>query len=261
MASNAKDLFGCPYCGFRVNPLEDTCPRCGNKFTGDTRFECPFCGDLVAPGSKSCPTCHVDFVEFQTKREKRPSEDTIDSLLMEIIRMESEQVKSEDKKLSCPNCSWLLNGTEDRCPKCGRTFIEDVTFMCPVCGSSVSSEAEKCPECGAIFVGEEEEEDAQRVDDEHAEVTSRLSEILTAAQEHITESDESVAEEKRPSEPVPEPTPEPEPMPEPVSAPEPEPVEPASESVNEAEVPANTPAKKPTRTRKLKAKTPPKKRT
>jgi len=252
VATGAKDLFGCPYCGFRVNPVDEACPRCGSKFTDNTKFECPFCGELVPQGSIACPTCHVDFSDFEAKTEKKPTDDSIDSLLMEIIRLESEQVKHEDKRLSCPNCSWLLTGAEDKCPKCGRSFAEDVTFMCPVCGSMVSTEADKCPDCGAVFVGEEEE--AGTSAEEHAEVSSKLSEILTVAQEHMPET----VEEVRAPEPQPEPGPEPvcEAPPEPAEEPAPKEPEVAPEPEPEKEEPEPAPVKKAPKQRKLKAKTP-----
>jgi predicted RNA-binding Zn-ribbon protein involved in translation (DUF1610 family) len=68
--------------------------------------------------------------------------------------MEAHQVKKEAKKLSCPKCSWLLDGSEDRCPKCGADFSSDLSYQCPVCGAPVLEESATCKECGANFVDE-----------------------------------------------------------------------------------------------------------
>ncbi len=181
MASDAKDLFGCPFCGFRVNTTDVSCPRCGNKFVEGTMFECPFCGDMIPQGAPECPSCHVNFSDFKSRSHPLASDDSIDSLLMDIIKLESSQIKSEEKKkVGCPNCSWMLDGTEDRCPKCGTEFSHDSTFQCPICGSFVNSDADKCPECGSPFAGEEgvvREDAAAR----HEEMTSSLSDLLDSA--------------------------------------------------------------------------------
>ena len=292
MASDAAKMFGCPVCGFRVSPQDEACPRCGNPFSGSTKFECPFCGELVERGAKECPSCHVNYSDFREKSEARGGDDDIDALLMEIIKLESTSVKSEDKRLSCPDCSWMLDGSETRCPKCGRSFEEDVTFQCPVCGSTVSDDADKCPECGAIFVGEEEEARAS----EHEQVSSALDEIMGVAEREpapdSTREKATEPAEPEPTEPAPVvtrvssifdkivsvvkedtrgPTPQPQPagQPEPVPQPEaPREPEPAPEPAPEAEVaepverpepeaaPAAGPeaAPKKTKRRKLKAK-------
>jgi predicted amidophosphoribosyltransferase len=243
MASDAKNLFGCPFCGFRVSPMDESCPRCGNGFSEGTRFECPFCGDLVAPGTKECPSCHVNFGEFLTKSKKHVSEDSIDSLLMEIIRMESTQVRREEKKFSCPKCSWMLDGSETRCPKCGEDFREDAMFQCPICGSFVNANASKCPDCGTLLAGETQLADEQRVADDHEDFSSALSEILVSAG-HTGPLPERVKVAPEPERPVaggsspevvrPEPEPVEVPEPEPVKMPEPEPIK-LSEPVPEPE--------------------------
>ena len=88
-----KNLFGCPVCGFRVTGSEDVCPRCGTRYGKGTKFECPFCGEHVNPSSPVCPACHVSYDEFHQRTDKKDSEESIDSLLTEIISLESEQVK------------------------------------------------------------------------------------------------------------------------------------------------------------------------
>lgn len=198
MESETAKMFGCPVCGFRVSPRDSACPRCGNEFNIATKFECPFCGELVEPGMKTCPSCHVNYSDFKEKTEARGGDDSIDEILMEIIKMESQAVKSEEKRLSCPICSWMLDGTESKCPKCGKSFVEDVTFQCPVCGSLVNANAVRCSECGSTF----EEEEAGEVAAAHAHTDSALDEIMSAAS--------SVPSyESRPSE-TPKPAPEPE---------------------------------------------------
>lgn len=216
MASETKELFGCPFCGFRVRPTDDTCPRCGNRFSEDTMFECPFCGDMVAPGTTECPSCHVNFSDFIAKSTHRASEDHIDTLLLEIINLESSQIKQEDKKsISCPKCSWMLDGTENKCPKCGADFSEDAPLQCPICGSFVRSDSIKCPECGTLFAGDEKAAQEQRTE-QHEAISSALTEILSSAGDtgSLTEIEEP--------EPKPEPVEEPPPVQKP---PEPEPVE------------------------------------
>ncbi len=246
MESGTAKMFGCPFCGFRISPSDEVCPRCGNQFVDSTKFECPFCGDLVERGAKSCPVCHVNYTEFRERAEARGGDDSIDSLLTEIIRLESASVKTEDKKLSCPECSWLLDGSEDKCPKCGHSFAEDVSYQCPVCGSEIRSDAGQCPDCGAAFAPESVTEKERAY--EHEKASSALDEILTHADEEseskvdseekmIMEQMDRPARQKTPSmfdriatamrqEPKAKeepPAPEPSPEPEPVRAPEPVP--------------------------------------
>jgi len=197
MASGTAKMFGCPFCGFRISPSDEVCSRCGNSFVDATKFECPFCGELVERGAESCPVCHVNYTEFRERAEARGGDDSIDSLLTEIIRLESASVKKENKRLSCPECSWLLDGSEDNCPKCGHSFAEDVSYQCPVCGSEIGADADKCPDCGAMFAPESvtEEERAS----EHEEASSALDEIMTHADKEskaTVESDEKLPMEQ-----------------------------------------------------------------
>jgi len=263
MASGTAKMFGCPFCGFRISPSDEVCSRCGNSFVDSTKFECPFCGELVERGAKSCLVCHVNYTEFRERAEARGGDDSIDSLLTEIIRLESASVKKENKRLSCPECSWLLDGSEEKCPKCGHSFAEDVSYQCPVCGSEIRDDADKCPDCGAMFAPESvtEEERAS----EHEEASSALDEILTHADKEsdaTVESDEKLTmepmehpmkqkttsmfgriatamrQEPKPREEVqepetssePEPVRAPETMHEPVPEPKPENVEPLSKA-------------------------------
>ena len=197
MASGTAKMFGCPFCGFRISPSDEVCSRCGNSFVDATKFECPFCGELVERGAESCPVCHVNYTEFRERAEARGGDDSIDSLLTEIIRLESASVKKENKRLSCPECSWLLDGSEEKCPKCGHSFAEDVSYQCPVCGSEIRDDADKCPGCGAMFAPKSvtEEERAS----EHEETSSALDEILTHADKEsmtMAESDEKLKMER-----------------------------------------------------------------
>ncbi len=263
MASDSIDLFGCPYCGFRVRPDEEACPRCGNAFKDDTKFECPFCGDMVSPGVQECPSCHINFTEFLTHTQKKVNTDSIDSLLMDIINLESSQIKKEERKFSCPKCSWMLEGNEESCPKCGADFREDEALQCPICGAFVRTNSSTCTECGTLFAGEEGADEEKSAED-HKAMSSALSDILTSAEHEIPQPeienafpepppveespplDASPAREpvrEPPQEPVAEPANEPVPEPEPVKEPKPEPQKAA---------PAAGPKK--TKQRKLKAK-------
>jgi len=272
MAADEAKLFGCPHCGFRVSPQDEVCSRCGNRFPTNTMFECPFCGELVPRGSKSCPTCFVDFGEFQQKAALHATDESIDNLLMEIIKLEASEVKTQDKRLSCPRCSWLLDGTEDSCPKCGMAFTADATYQCPICGAFVPSEAESCSECGTAFT----EEEGRRAE-AHEEVETAMSDLM-AAIEHRGRVPEPADERPSQQPPTEQPAPEPEQAPTvpehlPTTAPEPvqetrtedtarttqpeEPaigtkIEPEQEPEKASEAPK--PAPKKVKTRKLKAK-------
>jgi RNA polymerase subunit RPABC4/transcription elongation factor Spt4 len=249
MASEVKELFGCPFCGFRVSTMEESCPRCGNKFTQETMFECPFCGDMVAPGSKECPSCHVDFAEFMSKTRRKASNDSIDSLLMDIIKLESLRVKREDTKtFSCPNCSWMLDGTEEKCPKCGHEFAEDSALQCPICGSIVDAGATVCPECGTQFEQVEVEVEKEDTTDQHEAISSALSDLLSSAghTEPLVEVREPEPVQERPP-PQTQEAPENLAPPEPERAPDQEP-----EPIIQKEVSESGPKK--VRQRKLKTK-------
>src|SRR5512137_1901327 len=207
MASDSRDLFGCPFCGFRVNATEIACPRCGNKFGDGTMFECPFCGDMVPPGTAECTSCHVNFSEFVATSKPKINEQSIDALLTDIIRLESYTIKHEEKKkVSCPKCSWMLDGTEDKCPKCGEDFSQDSAFQCPICGSFVNADAAKCPECGSAFEaeGETEEQEAAK----HEGMSSALSDLLTSASKYTPPPEIKLPE----PEPIEQPRPEPPPI-------------------------------------------------
>lgn len=284
MPKEAMKLFGCPICGFRVSGAEEACPRCGTKYGSDTKFECPFCGDHVPRGAKSCPSCHVIFKEFHKETKKTVSEQSIDELLMEIIELEAHQVNKEEKKYSCPRCSWMLDGTEDRCPKCGAGFVDEVSYQCPICAATVPEDSDRCAECGTSFA-----EDQPALPSTEPETAAPAhvfdpEEYLGAPKPMVPETVEEVAQpepapveqppvvEERPPEPVAEPEPEPQPTPEPVpepvvetpKEPEPEPTPepapaaepPAEEPKVEAEVEKATqpPAQRKLKTRKLKAK-------
>ncbi len=289
MAIDGKKLFGCPTCGFRVTGREEACPRCSVRYGKNTLFECPFCGEHVDPTSVSCPSCHVAYREFYSKSDSRNTDESIDILLTEIIAIESQQVREEDKKLSCPSCSWMLDGTEARCPKCGATFDDNVSYQCPICAALVAAEALKCDECGSDFasigqIAEEtgpEEIVAETIIHE-AEVPSDLEpevvEVATEEEVVVPQIEEETraeaVEEPRPEPPaeiiepvaVPEPVEPAQEVDQPVIVPqEPEPVEelrqeepPEKEEEVEKKEPETAPAEKPKqrklKTRKVKAK-------
>lgn len=259
MASEAKDLFGCPYCGFRVSPTDDACPRCGNGFGASTKFECPFCGDMVAPGIPECPSCHVNFKDFIERSQRKVNYDSVDSLLMDIIKLESSSVKKEEKKFSCPKCSWMLDGSEDKCPKCGTDLTADAALQCPICGTFVSNDTATCPECGASFAEDLGIKGVEQRVDDHEAVSSALTDILASAG-HIGPLPEIESPKEEPEPEAPEPV-VPEPVPEPVKiveeVPEPEiAAEPDLPPAQEPKMPSTPPGPKKTKQRKLKAKTP-----
>lgn len=221
-----KRLLGCPACGFRVSGDEDTCSRCGARFGDQAKFECPFCGEPVSPDENRCPSCMVRFKDF-SKTEKRASEKSIDGLLMEIIEKEAAEVKEQDKKLSCPMCSWLVDGSEQTCPKCGVIFSETVAYQCPVCAALISAETAKCGECGSVFLEADVEEPAGPVPSAPfgaPQAQPEPREVSPAPE--IVHAEERGSDEQREApraEPKAEPQPEPEhpPKPEPVAQPEP----------------------------------------
>jgi RNA polymerase subunit RPABC4/transcription elongation factor Spt4 len=98
-------------------------------------------------------------------------------LLLEIIKLESTSVKQDDKRFSCPKCAWMLDGSEEKCPKCGDGFSGDTSFQCPICGGLVRPDSIKCPECGTGF-SEDDEAMASQLEG----VEYSLDEIATAAQ-------------------------------------------------------------------------------
>jgi len=218
MTDDDMRLFGCPTCGFRVSGKTDVCPRCSARFGKEAKFECPFCGESVERDTEVCPSCNIRYVDFVTKAEEKVTNESIDDLLTEIIEMEAKKVKEEAKKLSCPNCSWMVGESEENCPKCGNVFAENVTYMCPVCAGLVHFEATKCEECGSVF--DEEEKDLEE----------------PAPEEHAT-ADEAVVVGEPPATPEPEPQREPEVVePPPTQAVEKEP-----EPVAEVAVPEEAP--------------------
>jgi len=170
---NSHRILGCPICGYRVDPRDHICPRCGSEFYEGTKFECPFCGGLVSSKDRTCPSCNVDYSDFRERTIARGSDDSIDELLTEIIGLESNQVKKEDKRYSCPNCSWMLDGSESLCPRCNHDLVVDLSFQCPVCGAIVSSNTSACPECGANFEETGEAAKTKSVELEQPKVESK----------------------------------------------------------------------------------------
>lgn len=257
MEAEGSRILGCPNCGFRVAPQDEECPRCGNRFASETKFECPFCGELVPRGAEACPSCFVNFAEFQQRAVAQASDESIDKLLIEIINMEASEAKAQDKRLSCPRCSWLLAGNEETCPKCGMAFTADAVYQCPICGAIVSAAASSCSECGTPFSEEAKAElEEQRRRDVESALTSLMEALGVPEQEARTEATdvgktapELLAPEEatqKPPEEITESKP-----PAPPEAPKQEPV--VTEPVAQAEKSAQAP-KKPTKTRKLKAK-------
>ncbi len=182
METDTVKIFGCPVCGFRIARSETVCPRCNHKLDESTKLECPFCGQLVERNAKECPYCHIDYDEFRHKN-REVSDSSIDELLADIMELESVHAKEEPKRLSCPDCSWPLDGTESRCPKCGRNLAGEVIFQCPACGASVSQDASACPECGAQFALEKTAGEASGGEAHPGDLEGPSAEMETAPRE------------------------------------------------------------------------------
>jgi len=178
-------ILGCPICGYRVDPTDHVCPRCGSEFYEGTKFECPLCGGLVSTNDRSCPSCHVEYSDFRERTVARGSDDDIDALLTEIIDLESNQVKKDAKRFSCPDCGWMLDGSESTCPRCNHDLVTDLSFQCPVCGNIVSSSSKACQECGASF---EEPEPVQQAQEPEA-VEPKVGRKAEAAAEFLRASE------------------------------------------------------------------------
>ena len=139
-------------CGARVSGDEPACPGCGATFTKETKFECPFCAALVPHDSETCPHCGISL----KLPEEKPIETTLNELLEQVIREETQEERAKGKRFSCPNCSYLLVGTEDKCPKCSYEFTKVNQVHCPICASLIPSTSNKCPICDRALVGLDE---------------------------------------------------------------------------------------------------------
>lgn len=135
----------------RVNGTERACPRCGKPFLEELKFECPYCGELIPRKSTKCPFCELDVSKFSSEPPQPAIEQKLDDLLENLIVEEAARVKDEAKRYSCPECAWLLDGTEARCPKCGLEFSGEVKIACPICGASVGKDLKTCPICGSLL--------------------------------------------------------------------------------------------------------------
>ena len=134
----------------RIDGTESECPRCHKKFEVGFKFECPFCGGLIPKGSERCPTCLIDLGSFGGQ-DRETVEKKTDSILDELIQLESSLIKQEEKRFCCPECSWLLSGTESKCPKCGRPLVNGDGPVCPICMAPISKDATECARCGATL--------------------------------------------------------------------------------------------------------------
>lgn len=137
----------------RIMGTESECPRCHRKFEDDFRFECPFCGGLIPKGSVRCPTCQIDLHNFGG-HDRESVEQKTDTIMNELIQLESSLIKQEKKQLCCPDCSCLLKGTESKCPKCGRALVGENGLTCPICMAPIRKDAKECGRCGAILRAE-----------------------------------------------------------------------------------------------------------
>lgn len=173
MGTVNRTVFGCPSCGARVSGQELACPRCGVVFTGETKFECPFCGEMVARDSNVCPSCGIDL----RLPEEKPVEATLDELFDQIIDSEKQKAHVGGKRFGCPNCSFLLAGTEDKCPNCGHEFVKVNQVECPICGALIPSTSKKCPECDRALVSLDDLADFIRDDAEEPAAGAKAEEV------------------------------------------------------------------------------------
>lgn len=51
----------------------------------------------------------------------------------------------------CSSCGRTVSGSEERCPRCGQEFADDVLFECPFCGELIGVRAVSCPACRTRF--------------------------------------------------------------------------------------------------------------
>lgn len=181
-------VLGCPACGMRITGTESECPRCHHKFEEDFKFECPFCGSLIPKGSERCPTCLIDLRGFGGQDQESVEKKTND-ILEDLIQLESTLMKQEEKSFCCPTCSWLLNGTESKCPKCGRLLSEDEDLTCPICLSPMPRDASECPKCGAILRTRTAPQPESAVP-----TTSAPTPAVAALQPEVTSADKDASE-------------------------------------------------------------------
>ncbi len=158
--SPSDKTFGCPACGMMVTGKERACPRCGRSFGDDLKFECPYCGEFIPRAAVKCPFCDLDVSKYSAEHPSPRVEKKLDDLLENLIEEEAVRVKGEAKTFSCPDCAWLLDGTEAKCPKCGLEFSDKVKIACPICGTSVGKDLVACPLCGAHLRPKSEAEPA-----------------------------------------------------------------------------------------------------
>jgi len=142
-------VFGCASCGRTVSGLEERCPRCGQEFAANARFECPFCGEFVEIRKARCPACGTSFASLSEAREASDSAlDAVTEAVLEEARPAPGELR---KPYVCPSCDAPLQGTETACPNCEIALDQLEAFECPKCGGPVGREDDECPECGAQF--------------------------------------------------------------------------------------------------------------
>lgn len=103
------------------------------------------------------------------KKKKNNVEEKIDiDANKEIIEEDSDKNDNEGNSFTCDNCGAEVAEKDDKCPKCGSVFVENINkleeeniveeqFVCDNCGSLVNKSATRCPECGESFEDENEQ--------------------------------------------------------------------------------------------------------
>ncbi len=131
----AEVMQGCPWCGtIRRARKEQTrfprrCPRCKRGIKSDWRF-CPWCyGGVVNPDSY----CRWSDVGYVTRCRNTSCEG---KWLMPFMRY-------------CPWCrrkvtpAWRIDGSRDRCSRCGWGVLRDFWDYCPWCTRKTAGQRRK----------------------------------------------------------------------------------------------------------------------
>ncbi len=150
--------YECPNCGTPVDTDHDICPNCGEHFGDeeDIEYECPTCGARLDASVTKCPDCGEEFEE---------ADEELPPLVGETVPMDEDgepaevapKVEAKKDMYECPFCHDIVDPDAERCPTCGRAYIEGVEgeevveYECPTCGATLSEEVDVCPDCGEKF--------------------------------------------------------------------------------------------------------------
>jgi len=128
---------------------------------------CPICDSPIEKGAKKCSFCGTDLTIFGSESEEALNQE--ERMVKESYETAPKspppaqptpapapvaEPAQGDATFQCPNCNGMVKESDNVCPHCGATFVEDETtqFECPACSTLVDASATKCPGCGALFV-------------------------------------------------------------------------------------------------------------